>query len=77
MSKPVQALIIENGEQLEVSEEEARHLWKIRVIYKCRECNCYHIHSQWDMDDVEEELKDLKVEAFAAAIKPRRVKVPA
>jgi hypothetical protein len=77
MPTKVKATIIENGEQLEVTEAEARHLWKIRVIYKCRECNCYHIHDQWDMDDIETELKDQKVQAFAKGIKPRREKVVA
>lgn len=69
---PTQNIIIEDGEQLEITEAEARHLWKIRVIYKCRECKCYHIDSRWDMDDVETELKDQRVKAFADSIKPRR-----
>ena len=66
--------IIENGEELSVTTAEARHLWKQRVIYKCRECKCFHIDSRWNMDDVETELKDMKVKAFADGIKPRRKK---
>ena len=77
MPTKVQALVIENGEQLEITEAEARHLWKIRVVYKCRECNCYHIDSRWDMEDIEQELKDQKVKAFGDSIKPRRKKVAA
>lgn len=72
-----QNIIIEDGEQLEITEAEARHLWKIRVIYKCRECNCYHIHDQWDMEDIEQELKSQKVQEFEKSIKPRREKVTA
>ena len=77
MPTKAKTTIIENGEQLEVTETEARHLWKIRVIYKCRECKCYHIHAHWDMEDIEQELKDQKVKAFGESIKPRRKKVKA
>jgi hypothetical protein len=77
MLTKVKATIIENGEKLEITETEARHLWKIRVIYKCRECKCYHIHDRWDMEDIEQELKGQKIQAFGESIKPRRKKVTA
>lgn len=71
-------VIIENGEQLDVTEAEIQHLYKeIQVIYKCPECKCYHIKGKWNMDDIEKELKDQKVEEFAKSLKPRRKKCEA
>lgn len=50
------ATIIENAEELSVSLEDARRLWKEKFIYKCRECHCYHIQDGHDMDDIEHAL---------------------
>lgn len=82
--------ITEDGEQLDVTEKERKHLVREKLIYGCRGCSCYHLNStytpkgrtysdgerfdQVTWGQVELELKDFATANFAKSIKKRRTK---
>ena len=51
---PKTRAIIENGEQLDVTQEELRKVRKL--VYYCPECKVYHLWDGKSFEDVEEVL---------------------
>jgi methionine synthase II (cobalamin-independent) len=49
--------ILENGEEIEVSNEEILKLKEMKLIYFCPDCNLYHTEEDLSINDIENILK--------------------